>query len=110
MVDGVDRRPIRFGILCKGEIQSLVMRQTYPVPVIGPHAQDVAHDVDLEHVEVLVDGREEECLQLVRASLDFVSVRLLGVREGVAIFGCFRCFGFALRRGGGAVGRWPEAK
>lgn len=53
------------------EIQPLIVRQLHPVAHIGrPHAQDVAQHVDLELVEVAVDARAQQRLQLVRAGFD----------------------------------------
>lgn len=46
------------------------MTQAHPVAVLGLHAQDVAHNVDFELVEVAVYGRAEQCLELVRAAGD----------------------------------------
>lgn len=79
------------------------MRQADPVAVLGPHAEDVAHHVDLEDVKILVDRGEEEGLELVRAGLDFVAVGLLGVGEGIVGFR----FGFGGRAG---VCGWAEAE
>jgi hypothetical protein len=50
------------------------MTQADPLHLDGPQTQDVAHDVDLEAVKVLVDARPEERLELVGAGLDFVAV------------------------------------
>jgi len=57
------------------------MRQADPVAVLWAHAQDVAHDVDLKHVKVLVDAGAQQGLKLVGARFDLVAVRLLGDRQ-----------------------------
>jgi hypothetical protein len=48
--------------------------QPQPLHLARAQAEDVAHDVDLEAVEVLVDARPEEGLELVRARLNLLAV------------------------------------
>lgn len=61
------------------EIQPIIMRQSDPIAdVVGAHAENVAHDVELELVEVAVDAGAQEGLELVGARFDLVPVGILG--------------------------------
>lgn len=83
------------------------MGEADPVAVFGTDAQNVAHDIYLKDIKVLVDRGEEKCFELVRAGFDLMSVRFFGDGHGailVVVFavrwaepeGCGRCVKKAL--------------
>lgn len=81
------------------------MSQPYPITILRPHTEDVAHDVNLELVKVAVDASAEQCLELVRAIFDFVAMGFLGVGQAF-----FALLGLLAWFDGGGMGGWPETE
>ncbi len=69
----------------------MVVVESDPACEISGDGKDIAEDIDLEFVEVLIDGGIQECLELLQSLFDLLPRR----REvGLAIF----------------AGAWLEAK
>lgn len=84
----------------RGARMYLVVSQAHIRRHILWHGKDVAQDVDFELVEVLVDGRLEERLELVHAVF-YLCARVGVVRGAGAVVGVLA--GIEAERGGGGA-------